>query len=244
MALAENPYRVTLRGSWPGRISLRRGWSRADARPWNEGAVEASLRLLRGGSPFLAGCAQQLLALGAESVISPPLPASGQSAWEDAGFRPFIDLALMRKSLDEQPSAPDHLVVEANDTPIEELLRIDALAFDEFWRFDTHGLSEALEATGRSSTLIIRDGDGRPTGFAIVGYGNAISYLQRVAVDPAWQGRGMGRSLVRVAARKARAAGAQIMLLNTQFDNRGAISLYESEGFVLLPEPLALLRTS
>ena len=33
------------------------------------------------------------------------------------------------------------------------------------------------------------------------------------------------------------------MLLNTQFDNRGAIGLYESEGFVLLPEALALLKT-
>ncbi len=243
MALAESSHRVTHRGEWPGKVTFRRGWSRADARPWNDGASEASLRLLRGGAPFLAACVHQLTALGANSVISPPLPASARSAWTSAGFVPFIDLALMRMSLDHQPPSPSHLVIEADDVDLDELLRIDAAAFDSFWRFDIHGLSEAIEATGRSRILIIRDGDGRPAAFAVVGAGNAISYLQRVAVDPTWQGQGMGRSLVRVAARKARGAGAQVMLLNTQFDNRGAIALYESEGFVLLPEALALLRT-
>ena len=77
----------------------------------------------------------------------------------------------------------------------------------------------------------------------MVGYGSAISYLQRVAVHPDWQGQGMGRSLVRVSARKARASGAHVMLLNTQLDNGCAIALYESEGFVRLPDPLALLRS-
>jgi peptide alpha-N-acetyltransferase len=77
----------------------------------------------------------------------------------------------------------------------------------------------------------------------IVGYGHAMTYLQRLAVHPEWQGTGMGRSLVRVAARSARTAGAQAMLLNTQFDNTAAIGLYEAEGFVTLPERLALFRS-
>lgn len=74
------------------------------------------------------------------------------------------------------------------------------------------------------------------------GNGHAISYLQRVAVDPVWQGQGMGRSLVRAAARSARRNGSKAMLLNTQFDNDSAITLYESEGFVQLPESLAVLK--
>jgi ribosomal protein S18 acetylase RimI-like enzyme len=40
----------------------------------------------------------------------------------------------------------------------------------------------------------------------------------------------------------AHKAGSKAMLLNTQADNDGAIALYESEGFVTLNEPLALLR--
>ena len=54
----------------------------------------------------------------------------------------------------------------------------------------------------------------------------------------------MGRSLLRVAARKAHSAGAKVLLLNTQTDNNSALALYEDEGFVQLPEPLTLLRIS
>lgn len=244
MALPDSPMHVTQRGTWPGRMSFRRGWASASARPWNDIEPDASLRLVRGGRAFLTACSHQILECGAQSVLSPPLPAASVRTWETAGYNVFLRLALMRLSLDEQPRPPDHLVVESGNDRIDELLAIDAAAFSSFWRFDRLGLREALEATGRSSVLIIRDSDGSPTGFAIVGFESAISYLQRVAVHPRWQGRGMGRSLVRVAARKAREVGARVMLLNTQLDNEPAMRLYESEGYVRLPEPLRLLRYS
>ncbi len=243
MALAESPFRVNLRGQWPGPLTFRRGWARAEARPWNDSEPAASLRLVRGGPGFLEACTGRLCDLGAPAVLSPPLPSGARRTWEAAGFEDYLKLALMRLSLDEQPRPPDHLVVEANDTPITTLLCIDQAAFTPFWRFDEHGLREAIDATGSSTILLIRDAEGGAAGFAIVGFGSAISYLQRVAVHPKWQGQGMGRSLVRVAARKARAAGARVMLLNTQFDNTAALRLYEREGFVPLPEPLSLLRS-
>ncbi|MDJ0923579.1 MAG: GNAT family N-acetyltransferase [Acidimicrobiia bacterium] len=244
MALADQPVNISQRGNWPGRITLRRGWARAEARPWNDAEPQASLRLLRGGGSFLQACAARLTALGATGVISPPLPASARRSWEQAGFTTYVDLALMRKSLETHSAAPDHLVVESPDCRLEELLAIDAAAFPPFWRFSREGLEEAIEATSRSTTLTIQGSDGNPIAYAVVGFGSAISYLQRVAVAPDWQGHGMGRSLVRVAVRKARAAGAKVLLLNTQTDNTPAIMLYEDEGFQRLPEPLTLLRVS
>lgn len=184
------------------------------------------------------------MSLGATGVISPPLPISARRAWEQAGFRSYVDLALMRKSLREPGPAPDHLVIETPDCDLESLLEIDAAAFSPFWRFNRDGLEEAIQATSRSTTLAIQGGEGHPIAYAVVGFGSAISYLQRVAVNPKWQGHGMGRSLVRVAARKARAVGAKVLLLNTQSDNNPAIALYEDEGFALLPEPLTLLRVT
>lgn len=243
MALAESPFRVNSRGEWPGPLTFRRGWARAEARRWNDADPAASLRLVRGGAGFLEACAGRLHEYGAPGVLSPPLPPAARRPWEAAGFTDYIDLALMRLSLDEQPKAPNHLVVEDDEVSISVLLEIDRAAFAPFWRFDEHGIREAIDATGSSTILLIRDANGGATGFAIVGFGSAISYLQRVAVHPQWQGQGMGRSLVRVAARKARAAGARVMLLNTQFDNTGALQLYQAEGFVSLPEPLALLRS-
>ncbi len=242
MALPDTPMGVTQRGTWPGRMNFRRGWASASARPWNDVEPDASLRLVRGGKAFLSACSNRIIEFGASSVLSSPLPAASVRTWKTVGYDEFLRLALMRLSLDEKPPAPDHLVVEIDSDRTDQLLAIDAAAFSSFWRFDRLGLAEALNATGRSSVLIIRDSVGDPTGFAIIGFGNAISYLQRVAVHPDWQGMGMGRSLVRVAARKARAAGARVMLLNTQLDNEAAMRLYESEGYVRLPEPLHLLR--
>lgn len=243
MAVAEGPFRVSSRGEWPGPLTFRRGWARAEARPWNDAEPAASLRLVRGGSGFLEACAERLCQFGAPSVLSPPLPNGARKTWEAAGFSDYLELTLMRLSLDDLPSPPDHLVVETDDIPLESLLCIDQAAFTKFWRFDQRGLREAIDATGSSTVLLIRDAEGGTAGFAIVGFGTAISYLQRVAVHPRWQGQGMGRSLLRVAARKARASGARVMLLNTQLDNISALRLYESEGFVPLPEPLSLLRS-
>jgi len=242
MALPDTSFRINQRGSWPGPLTFRRGWARATARPWNDAQPDASLRLVRGSGSFLDACSRQLLECGAPSVLSPPLPQGTRKTWEEIGYRPFLDLALMRMPIADGTAAPDHLVVEADPISLEDLLAIDAAAFSPFWRFDKAGMREAMNATGRSSVLIIRDADGGAAGFAIVGYGAAISYLQRVAVHPQWQGQRMGRSMVRVAARKARAAGARVMLLNTQIDNYAAIRMYETEGYVTLPEPLALLR--
>ncbi len=244
MALADQPINVSQRGNWPGRITLRRGWARAEARPWNDLEPQASLRLLRGGSSFLEACATRLLALGATGVISPPLPLSARRSWEQAGFATYIDLALMRKSLDDAGGSPNHLVIERSDENLEGLLGIDGAAFPPFWRFNQSGLEEAIRATSRSTTLMILGGDGAPIAYAVVGFGSASAYLQRVAVRPEWQGHGMGRSLIRVAARKARASGARVLLLNTQLDNPAALALYETEGFVQLPEPLTLLHVT
>jgi ribosomal protein S18 acetylase RimI-like enzyme len=243
MALTDQPSTVSQRGTWPGRITLRRGWARAEARPWNDEEPQASLRLLRGGSSFLQACSERLAELDVDAVISPPLPLSSQRAWLQAGFGPFIDLALMRKTLDADLGSPNHLVVEKPQVDLDSLLEIDAAAFSPFWRFNRGALEEAIAATARSTILTILGSTGTPIAYAVVGFGSAIAYLQRVAVQPEWQGQGMGRSLVRVVARKSRASGARVLLLNTQTDNLSAIGLYEEEGFVRLPEPLSLLRS-
>ena len=242
MSVAESPIPVLQRGSWPEPIRFRRGWARADARRWNDCTPDGALRLVRGGSAFLNICSERLNDLGAPHVYSPPLPASSRRPWEEAGFVEYVPLALMRLGLDEAIPSPDHLVITPPETDITALLSIDHAAFDEFWRFDRHGMTEAIAATGTARALQIRGSDGEPVAFAILGFGHAMSYLQRLAVHPDWQGQQMGRSLARAAGRMARKAGSKALLLNTQADNRAALDLYESEGFATLSEPLALLR--
>jgi ribosomal protein S18 acetylase RimI-like enzyme len=244
VALPDTPVRVIEKGEWPGPLTFRRAWARATARPWNDAEPAANLRLVRGSAPFLRTCTELLLTRGVPGVLSPPLPIGGRRTWLQVGYEEYLQLALMRRELIRVPPPPDHLVVESDTTRLTEMLEIDRAAFSEFWRFDKVGLTEAMEATGRSSVLVIRDSDGGLAGFAVIGFGSAIAYLQRVAVHPKWQGQGMGRSLIRVAARKARSDGARVMLLNTQLDNEAALNLYQAEGYIKLPHPLWLLRYS
>ncbi len=232
---------VKIEGAWPGVITLRRGWSRAESRPWNASVAAAHLRMVRGGAAFIGDCAETLSGLGASDVLSPPLPRSAQRPWLEAGFEPHAELELMRLDLD-RIAAPDHLVAPGDLGHLPEALRIDEAAFEEFWRFDRTSMLEALQSTPKSAIHVIRRPDEHLAGFAITGIGTAIAYLQRVAVEPDYQGRGLGRSLVRASAWWAKRNGARSLMLNTQVGNDGAKALYESEGFVTLPEPLAVLH--
>ena len=243
MALVETPHRVFQRGTWPGSVSLRRGWARAEARPWNTTVNDASLRVVRGGSTFIGACVEKLTLAGAPAVLSTPLSRSARKPWDSAGFVDYIELALMRLGLEQPVEAPQHLVARQDKPDLSAMLEIDTMSFPAFWRFDRLAFVEATEATPKSSVFVIKDGDLGIAGFAVVGFGHAISYLQRVAVHPDWQNQGMGRSLVRAASRSARRHGSRAILLNTQFNNTSAISLYESEGFVQLPESLAVLKS-
>jgi ribosomal protein S18 acetylase RimI-like enzyme len=149
----------------------------------------------------------------------------------------------MRLELGSTP-APDHLVIAGDLSDLREALRIDEAAFEPFWRFDRSALLEAIESTNRSAIHVVRWPGKGLAGYAITGIGAALAYLQRVAVDPRWQRRGIGRSLVRTSARWAERQGAKALVLNTPTENRVAGALYDAEGFHRLRDPLAVLGRS
>ncbi|MDP2623086.1 MAG: hypothetical protein Q8Q29_04750, partial [Actinomycetota bacterium] len=106
---------VRVEGTWPEPITLRKGWARAESRPWNEVVPMAHLRLVRGGgAPFISDCVDTLRGVGATAVLSPPLPRSAQKTWCDASFEHHADLALLRRTLDRIPP-PGHLVLVGSE---------------------------------------------------------------------------------------------------------------------------------
>ena len=60
-----------------------------------------------------------------------------------------------------------------------------------------------------------------------------------VAVGSTYRGLGVGRLLLRSAISMARARGAQTMMLKVHPENSSAKHLYESEGFIFDPVPVA-----
>lgn len=61
--------------------------------------------------------------------------------------------------------------------------------------------------------------------------------LTKMAVDPAWRGRGLGEALGRAVVDHAFAHGARLVYLFTNSSLHGAIRLYERIGFAHAPMP-------
>jgi len=231
---------ITMRGNWPGQLTLRRGWAKAMARPWNDDFPGVQLRLVRGNAEFVAACSTELAAEYGQ-VVSPPLPSTNQKLWVEAGYKPWLYLDLFSRDLHERIDPPTASIVTGETTDWDAAIAIDRLSFETTWRLGATGLAESREATPRSSFLVTRVDDD-VAGFTIVGVSGSVSYLQRVAVRPDVQGRGLGRSLVRASLRWGQKHGASTMLLNTQPDNSSATGLYLSEGFVRLSSGLDVLK--
>ena len=68
-------------------------------------------------------------------------------------------------------------------------------------------------------------------GYGVLSVAAGEAHVLNVCVDPAAQGRGHGRRLLRTLVRQARAAGAQRLFLEVRPSNRVAIALYDAEGF-------------
>ena len=230
-------------GRWPGRLVLRSGWAKAEARPWNADIPDAHLRLVRGSADFLTACADYLLEMGVSGVASPPLPDMSSGIWLSAGYEPHLHLHLYSRELVSSLPAASHPVSTGSTRDWTTMAKIDRAAFPPLWRLNEDGLREAMGATPHASLLVTRD-ENRTTGFAIVGAGSIAGYLQRVAVHPDYTRRGIGRSLVRSANRWARRRGARSIMLNTQPDNEPAARLYLSEGFEKMLDQLTILRRS
>lgn len=234
--------KVTIRGDWPGVVTLRSGFAKGVARPWNESVEDAHLRVDRGSTGFVRSAHQSLVDLGAPAVTSPPLPVPRIPMWRDAGFKPWLELHMYGRDIMRKPRAPDRPVVEGSESEWQQAVAIDARAFDQTWRLGPLGLDEARHATATSMFSVVHDDEGRVAGFVIVGIGSRIGYLQRVAVDPDMRGLGHGRALVRAAIRWTHERGGTSLLLNTQPDNQSAAALYVAEGFHRIANRLSVLR--
>lgn len=234
---------MNVSGDWPNPVGLKSGWARAQARPWNADINDAHLRLVRGNAVFLERCVEAIGGFGVAGVTSPPLLQENRGIWEKAGFGAHLELLLFRRSLLGGLNLPVSDVVIVDNPPWARLVEIDSSAFNPVWRMSEMGLKEAFDATNSSTVMATFDGE-TLTGFTVVGTAGNTGYLQRVAVDPSQQGRGLGRALVRASMGWAVKRGATAMLLNTQPDNETSARLYEAEGFKPLQPGLSVLRRS
>jgi GNAT superfamily N-acetyltransferase len=102
--------------------------------------------------------------------------------------------------------------------------------------------AEAVRAscTSDERDVLVAVADGRPVGFAAVAlnaFHERMGVVDIIAVDPAYQRRGIARQLMDRAAEHMRAQGMDIAAVGTGGDagHGPARALYESLGYTALP---------
>jgi ribosomal protein S18 acetylase RimI-like enzyme len=180
---------------------------------------------------------------GYRRVLTAALGSHERQAFLSAGFAPVAWLHLLSRTLDELPSAPPIVLRRVRRSEWERVAEVDGQAFAPLWRLHATGIGEARRATPSNRMRVASDASDRAIGYGVAGRSGLQGYIQRVAVAPEAEGRGVGSALVVDGLRWLRARGATTALINTQFDNERALRLYLRLGFRLQDDRLAVLGT-
>ena len=191
---------------------------------------------------FLLRCLDTLSSDGYSAVVTAALTVPEQLAFLAAGFQEQEWLRLLTHDLRDLPAMPDTPLRRAVDEDRPAVLAVDAASFASFWQLDDWSLQDALEATPTARFRVATGRADEVVGYAISGRTHKRGYLQRLAVHPAWRGRGLASALVLDGLRWMRRRGVERAVVNTQLDNRAARGLYLRLGFREEPEGLAVLR--
>jgi ribosomal protein S18 acetylase RimI-like enzyme len=228
---------------------LQWGWERARAGPWRgDGRIAYLAPLAPAGAPsvdFLHRCLETLAAKGFERVVTSALAPAEQRGFLAVGFEEYERLHLLSHNLQDVPKAEDPPVPmrrgRGGDWPA--VLAVDAGSFAPFWRLDSEGLREAIEATpvSRFRVAAPRRG-GELLAYAVTGLSGTQGYLQRLAVHPEHRRSGLGRALALDGLRWLRRKAVTEAVVNTQIGNDAALNLYLSLGFRQEPIQLSVLH--
>jgi ribosomal-protein-alanine acetyltransferase len=87
-------------------------------------------------------------------------------------------------------------------------------------------------ATKTAIMRVMKQG-GAIAAYSLVAFrkGSKSARLYSIAVDPAFEGQGLGRALLKTCEKDARAHGCETLRLEVRIDNQRAIALYEKNGY-------------
>lgn len=225
---------------------LRRGHERARVGPWRGDHSVAYLLPIAERPPLTAAmvrhCCAVLVERGYDEVVTGALAPPEQRSFLDAGFAVREELDLLGHDLHVLPDDGAAPLRRGRRRDRNQVLAVDSLAFPQFWRLDANSLDEALAATPAVRFRVaLDDGSHQIVGYAVSGRAGPRGYIQRLAVAPGAQRRGIGRDLLIDGLRWLRRRGAARAVVNTQVDNERAHTLYLSLGFRQQSPGLAVL---
>jgi ribosomal protein S18 acetylase RimI-like enzyme len=163
----------------------------------------------------------------------------GPSRFERAGMELLeevityeLDIPQVRPIMrNEYPFLP----IRAGDAEAITLIAtLDQEAFPWLWRNSRREFEAYLETPGVDVSLL--ELEGLPVAYVGTTLFSGWGHLDRIAVAPRLQGRGLGRAALAFAIETLRRQGARRIGLSTQGTNWRSQRLYERFGFIRTPD--------
>jgi mycothiol synthase len=123
---------------------------------------------------------------------------------------------------------------------IQRLMEVQNAAFAGSWGYEANTIADIeaslrMPATGPEWVKIVDDSDGNTAGYVWTEFepsdGMSIGYIGMVGVDPAHRRRGLGSVVSAAGVKHLRDAGAGVIKLEVDRDNKAARRVYKDLGF-------------
>jgi ribosomal-protein-alanine N-acetyltransferase len=146
------------------------------------------------------------------------------------GFKRLTDVVTLVKFDRALPrtDVSDVYVRQASDADIPTVAAVDRSAFTPHW---WHSEFSLLRRAAVSSRFVVAEVGDQVAGYAEGDLLQHTAHINRIAVHPAYQGRGIGASLLQNILHTFWQLGAERITLNTQADNHYSLRLYRRFGF-------------
>ncbi len=169
--------------------------------------------------------------IGAQSLFSLAPYDWLQRLLEGEGFLPADKIVTLHFNCSEIKSStadPGLIIREMTNRDMAAVEAIDVAAFEPAWRLHRASL---LKTYHRSAWHSVALQEGEVVGYQMSTSAFDSAHLARLAVDPRWQGKGVGHRLVEDMLETFSSIGVTTFSVNTQASNIRSLSLYHSLGF-------------
>lgn len=150
---------------------------------------------------------------------------------KSAGFQQTHSVVVLSRRRAPAPAlrpTPAHIRL-AQPADYDAVAATDFSAFTSPWQMSAAVISDAIR---RADYLTVAEVQGAIVGYQLTTPTSQGAHLARLAVQPAWQGQGIGAALVADLIDHSARRNYRELTVNTQDNNAGSLAVYQRMGFV------------